>query len=143
MSKTTFIFVFVAGQPQNDEEIFGCYIEDDGLETVKNEGRQDVKHKWAKIEDYWIDSVSKLRDTKYNTAQWIKPSEHLSYQMPEKPFEISEEDFKKTAMDRICFKNGIDTKEFGEKLLNAALYGSEVTSDDTGVNIKIGGDSNA
>lgn len=139
---TTSIFVFKTGQPQNGQEIFGCYIEDDGLETVKNQGRQDIKHKWKAIEDYWIDSISKLRDTKYNTAQWINPNEHLSYQMPEKPFEISEEDFKKTAMDYICFKNGIDTKEFGEKLLNAALYGSEVTSDDTGVNIKIGGGSN-
>ena len=136
---TTSIFVFKTGQPQNGQEIFGCYIEDDGLETVKNQGRQDIKHKWKAIEDYWIDSISKLRDTKYNTAQWINPNEHLSYQMPEKPFEISEEDFKKTAMDYICFKNGIDTKAFGEKLLNAALYGSEVTSDDTGVNIKIGG----
>lgn len=136
---TTSIFVFKTGQPQNGQEIFGCYIEDDGLETVKNQGRQDIKHKWRAIEDYWIDSISKLRDTKYNTAQWINPNEHLSYQMPEKPFEISEEDFKKTAMDYICFKNGIDTKEFGEKLLNAALYGSEVSSDDTGVNIKIGG----
>lgn len=139
---TTSIFVFKTGQPQNGQEIFGCYIEDDGLETVKNQGRQDIKHKWKDIEDYWIDSISKLRDTKYNTAQWINPNEHLSYQMPEKPFEISEEDFKKTAMDYICFKNGIDTKEFGEKLLNAALYGSEVSSDDTGVNIKIGGGSN-
>lgn len=139
---TTSIFVFKTGQPQNGQEIFGCYIEDDGLETVKNEGRQDIKHKWKDIEDYWIDSISKLRDTKYNTAQWINPSEHLSYQMPEKPFKISEEDFKKTAMDYICFKNGIDTKEFGEKLLNAALYSSEVSSDDTGVNIKIGGGSN-
>lgn len=136
---TTSIFVFKTGQPQNGQEIFGCYIEDDGLETVKNQGRQDIKHKWKAIEDYWIDSISKLRDTKYNTAQWINPNEHLSYQMPEKPFEISEEDFKKTAMDYICFKNGIDTKAFGEKLLNAALYGSEVISDDTGVNIKIGG----
>ena len=136
---TTSIFVFKTGQPQNGQEIFGCYIEDDGLETVKNQGRQDVKHKWSKIEDYWIDSISKLRDAKHNTAQWIKPLEHLSYQMPEKPFEISEEDFKKTAMDYICFKQGIDTKEFGEKLLNAVLYGSEVTSDDNGVNIKIGG----
>lgn len=136
---TTSVFVFRAGQPQNGQEIFGCYIEDDGLETVKNEGRHDIKHKWKAIEDYWIDSISKLRDTKYNTAQWINPSEHLSYQMPEKPFEISEEDFKKTAMDYICFKKGIDTKEFGEKLLNAALYDSEVSSDDTGVNIKIGG----
>ncbi len=139
---TTSIFVFKTGQPQDGQEIFGCYIEDDGLETVKNEGRQDIKHKWKAIEDYWIDSISKLRDTKHNTAQWINPSEHLSYQMPEKPFEISEEDFKKTAMDYICFKKGIDTKEFGEKLLNAALYSSEVTSDDTGVNIKIGGGSN-
>lgn len=136
---TTSIFVFKTGQPQNGQEIFGCYIEDDGLETVKNQGRQDIKHKWKAIEDYWIDSISKLRDTKYNTAQWINPNEHLSYQMPEKPFEISEEDFKKTAMDYICFKNGIDIKEFGEKLLNAALYGSEVSSDDNGINIKIGG----
>ncbi len=139
---TTSIFVFKTGQPQNGQEIFGCYIEDDGLETVKNEGRHDVKHKWKAIEDYWIDSISKLRDTKYNTAQWINPEEHLSYQMPEKPFEISEEDFKKTAMDYICFKHGIDTKEFGEKLLNVALYGSEVSSDDTGINIKIVGGSN-
>ena len=140
---TTSIFVFKTGQPQNGKEIFGCYIEDDGLETVKKEGRQDIKHKWKAIEDYWIDSISKLRDTKYNTAQWINPKEHLSYQMPEKPFEISEEDFKKTAMDYICFKKGIDTKAFGEKLLNAALYGSEVSSDDTGVNIKIGGGKDA
>lgn len=139
---TTSIFVFKTGQPQNGAEIFGCYIEDDGLETVKNQGRQDIKHKWKAIEDYWIDSISKLRDTKYNTAQWINPNEHLSYQMPEKPFEISEKDFKKTAMDYICFKKGIDTKVFSEKLLNAALYGSEVSSDDTGVNIKIGGGSN-
>ena len=139
---TTSIFVFKTGQPQNGQEIFGCYIEDDGLETVKNEGRQDIKHKWKAIEDYWIDSISKLRDTKYNTAQWINPNEHLSYQMPEKPFEISEEDFKKAAMDYICFKNGIDTKAFGEKLLNATLYGSEITSDDAGVNIKIGGGKN-
>ena len=139
---TTSIFVFKAGQPQNGQKVFGCYIEDDGLETVKNQGRQDIKHRWQAIEDYWIDSISKLRDTKYHTDQWINPAEHLSYQMPEKPFEISEEDFKKTAMDYICYKQGIDTKEFGEKLLNAALYGSEVSSDDTGVNIKIGGGSN-
>ena len=136
---TTSIFIFIAGQPQNNQEIFGCYIEDDGLETVKNQGRQDVKHKWQAIEDYWIDSISKLRDEKYGTAQWIKPGEHLSYQMPEKPFEISEKDFMKTAMDYICFKQGIDTKEFGEKLLNAVLYASDVTDDDNGVNIQIGG----
>ena len=136
---TTSIFVFKAGTPQKGEEIFGCYIEDDGLETVKNQGRQDVKHKWQDIEDYWIDSIKKCHDAKYNTVQWIKPSEHLSYQMPEKPFEISEEDFRKTAMDYICFKKGIDTKQFGEKLLNSTLYKSKVTSNGSSVNIKIGG----
>ncbi len=135
---TTSIFVFKTGEAQGDKNIIGYYIEDDGLETVKNEGRQDIKHKWSKIEDYWISAIRDGEDSRYHTKQIIKPSEHLSYQMPEKPFEISEEDFKKTAMDYICFKNGIDTKEFGEKLLNAALYGSEVTSDDTGVSIKIG-----
>ena len=134
---TTSIFVFKAGEPQNENEIFGCYIENDGLETVKNKGRHDVKNKWKDIETYWLDSISKLRDEKYGTAQWIKPSEHLSYQMPEKPFEISEEDFKKTAFDYLCFKKGINTKEFEEKLLNATLYGSEVSSGEGTINIKI------
>lgn len=123
---TTSIFVFEAGVPQDDEEIFGCYIEDDGLETVKNQGRHDIKNKWQSIEDYWIDSISKLRDEKYHTIQWIKPSEHLSYQMPEMPFQIFEEDFMKTAMDYLMFKQGIDVKEFGERLLNFTLYSSKI-----------------
>lgn len=123
---TTSVFVFKSGLPQDNKEIFGCYIEDDGLETVKNQGRHDIKNKWQAIEDYWIDSIRKLKDEKFNTAQWINPSEHLSYQMPEKPFEISEEDFRKTAMDYLMFKKGIDVKEFGEKLLNSAMYSSNI-----------------
>lgn len=138
----TSVFVFKAHEPQNDQEIFGCYIEEDGLETVKNKGRQDIKGKWKEIEDYWIDSISKLRDTKYHTDQWINPKDHLSYQMPEKPFEISEEDFRKTAMDYICFNQGIDIKEFGDKLLNVTLYSSSVSSTKNGVSIKIGGNQN-
>lgn len=134
---TTSIFVFKAGEPQNGQEIFGCYIEDDGLETVKNQGRHDVKGKWQEIEDYWIDSISKLRDMKCNTAQWINPSEHLSYQMPEKPFEIHEEDFRKVAMDYLMFKNGIDAKGFGEKLLNTAMYSSDISEKDNSVYISI------
>ena len=126
---TTSIFVFRTGEPQNGAEIFGCYMEDDGLETVKNQGRHDVKNKWQGIEDYWIDSISKLRDEKYHTDQWINPKEHLSYQMPEKPFEITEEDFRKTAMDYLCFKKGIDVKEFGESLLNDTLYSEKFFSD--------------
>lgn len=133
---TTSIFIFKTGEPQNDKEIFGCYIEDDGLETVKNQGRHDVKNKWQAIEDYWIDSISKFRDERYNTAQWITPPKTkdikksnqapLSYQMPEKPFEIFEEDFRKTAIDYLMFEKGIDAKEFGEKLLSSIIYSSDV-----------------
>lgn len=133
---TTSIFVFKTGEPQNNQEIFGCYIEDDGLETVKNQGRHDVKNKWQAIEDYWIDSIRKLRDEKFNTAQWIKPpatkdikkgnQSPLSYQMPEKPFEIYKEDFIKTAMDYLMFQKGIDVNEFGEKFLNSAMYSSNI-----------------
>ena len=32
---TTSIFIFESGIPQNDEEIFTCYIKEDGLERVK------------------------------------------------------------------------------------------------------------
>ena len=144
---TTSIFVFKAGEPQNNEEIFGCYIEDDGLETVKNQGRHDVKNKWQAIEDYWIDSISKLRDEKYNTAQWIKPpitkdikknnQAPLSYQMPEKPFEIFEEDFRKTAMDYLMFKQGIDVKTFSEKLLRQAMYSSQIENEANSISIKL------
>ena len=135
INQTTSIFVFESGVPQGNEEIFGCYMESDGLETVKNKGRHDVHGRWPQIEKYWVDSISKLKDDKYHTAQWIKPNEHLSYQMPEKPFEIYEEDFKKTAMDYLMFLQGIDAKEFGEKLLNTAMYSSSVRESDGEVSI--------
>ena len=149
---TTSIYVFIAGEPQKDNKIIGYYIEDDGLETVKKKGRQDVKHIWhgingeAGLEDYWISAICDetseyFGDTKYNTRQIIDPKEHLSYQMPEKPFEISEEDFKKTAMDYICFKQGIGSKEeienFKDNLFNTILYTSDIRSDDNSINIKI------
>ena len=64
--------------------------------------------------------------------------------MPQKPFEIFEEDFRKTAMDYIMFKKGIDTKDFGEKLLERAMYSSNVEADGETVTIsmKKGGTSN-
>ena len=63
--------------------------------------------------------------------------EHLSYQMPQKPFEIFEEDFRKTAMDYLMFQNGVDTKKFGEKLLNTVMYSSSVSSDDVSVTVNM------
>ncbi len=122
---TTSVFIFQAQKPQNNKEIFACYIEDDGLETVKNQGRQDIRDRWQSIEDQWVDIIEKQSGD--DTIQWIKPSEHLSYQMPEKPFEIFEEDFVKTMMDYEMFKQGIDAKEFGDQLLKQILYSSEVS----------------
>ena len=132
---TTSIFIFQAQKPQNDKEIFACYIEEDGLETVKNQGRQDIRGRWQAIEDQWIDIIEKQSGNE--TIQWLKPSEHLSYQMPEKPFEIFEEDFVKTMMDYEMFKQGIDVKEFNEQLLQQILYSSEVSEDESTTQISL------
>ena len=127
---TTSIFIFEAGVKQNDDEIFACYIEEDGLETVKNQGRQDIKDKWQAIENRWVDIIKKQAGDK--SVQWLKPKEHLSYQMPEKPFEIYEEDFSKTMMDYLMFQEEIDVKEFSEKLVSKVMYNSLVTKTDEG-----------
>lgn len=110
-------------------------MESDGLGTVKNKGRHDIYGKWASIEKHWVDVV--LKQSGDISCQWLKPDEHLSYQVPQKPFEIFEEDFKKTALDYLMFQNGIDTKEFKEKLLDAAMYSSDIESDKKSVTLKI------
>ena len=119
---TASVFVFEAGKPQNGQNIIGYYIEEDGLETVKNQGRQDIRNRWSSIEDYWIQAIHDGADTKYNTRQIINPSEHLSYQMPQKAFEIYEEDFVKTMMDYEMYKQGIDVKKFKEELAQKVMY---------------------
>lgn len=124
---TTSVFVFEAGIPQNNKEIFACYIEDDGLETVKNQGRHDIKDRWQEIEDKFVDVVHKQSGD--DTIQWINPNEHLSYQLPEKEFEIYEEDFTKTMMDYIMYKEGIDVKEFSDNLTSKIMYSSHVAED--------------
>lgn len=136
---TTSIFVFEAGVPQNGREIFGCYIEDDGLETVKNQGRHDIKDRWQEIENKYVDVIHKQSGD--DSIQWINPKEHLSYQMPEKAFEIYEEDFTKTVMDYIMYENKINVKEFTDNLIEKVMYSSDIKmkGNDIVINIK-GGD---
>lgn len=134
---TTSVFIFTAGIPQNEKEIFACYIEEDGLETVKNQGRQDIKDRWQSIEDKWVEIIRKQSGD--DTIQWIKPSKALSYQMPEKPFEIFEEDFIKTMMDYLMFKQGIDAKEFSDSLIKKVMYSSEITASDGNILISLNG----
>lgn len=138
---TVSVFIFECGYKQDNSEIFTCYIEDDGLERVKNQGRQDIKHKWKAIEDLWVEIIHK--QSGHNSIKWIKPSECLSYQKDEKPFEIYEEDFIKDMMDYLMYKENIDKKAFSDKLANEILYMSDVSKDDKSNNISIqvrGGD---
>lgn len=131
---TTSIFVFKAGVPQNDEEFFTCWMKDDGLVTVKNKGRHDVHGRWPEIEDTWVNTVKKQSGD--STCKWESPKKHLSYQMPVKPFEITEEDFRRTAMDYLMFQQGIDAKEFDESVLTG-VYAGEVSDDGENVTISI------
>lgn len=131
---TTSIFVFKAGVPQNDEEFFTCWMKDDGLVTVKDKGRHDVHGRWPEIEDAWVNTVKKQSGD--STCKWESPKKHLSYQMPVKPFEITEEDFRRTAMDYLMFQQGIDAKEFDESVL-AGVYAGEVSDDGENVTISI------
>ena len=132
---TTSVFIFKSGTPHGNREIFACYIEDDGLETVKNQGRQDVKDRWQEIEDYWVEVIQKQSGN--DTIQWINPNEHLSYQMPMKEFEIYEEDFNKTVMDYLMFQQGIDVKVFQENLISKVMYSSSITQHGNDVNISL------
>ncbi len=117
---TTSIFIFRAQVPQNNTQIFACNIAYDGLETVKNQGRQDIKHRWQGIENYWVDVVYKQAGDA--TIQWLDPSENLSYQEPKQPFSISEADFKRTVLNYVLFENGIDEQQFKEQVLESVLY---------------------
>ncbi len=122
---TVSIFIFEVGIPQNNKEIFTCYIEEDGLERVKNQGRQDIKHRWKKIENYWVDVISKQSGN--STIKWIDPNICQSYQVDVKPFEINEEDFLKQMMDYVMFKENVDAREFADKVSNKIIYLSDIS----------------
>lgn len=130
---TTSIFIFKSGIPQNNNKIFACAILDDGLETIKNQGRQDIKSKWEEIEKYWVDVIYKQSgDT---SIQWLDPSHNLSYKVPEEKFTISEENFKKVVLDYILFNSNINPNEFKNKILEYVLYNNSNDIDEQFINI--------
>ena len=124
---TTSIFVFIAGVPQGNKEIFTCYMEEDGLETIKNQGRQDIRNRWDAIEDEWVDIIHK--QSGHGSIQWIRPEDHLSYQ---EKLEIplpSPSDFIKRTLSYVLFKSDIDETDFVQKVKDHALYGINLPSD--------------
>lgn len=124
----TSIFIFKAHEPQNNKPIFACYIEKDGLETIKNQGRQDSKGIWKQtLEDYWVDVIYKQSGD--DSCQWISPNDNLCYAEPQPEFEISEKDFKKVVLDYMLFENGIDKKDFENTMLESLLYDSDIKQD--------------
>lgn len=132
---TTSIFIFTASKPHKDKAIFACYISEDGLETVKNQGRQDIRNRWQDIEDYWVEVIR--RQSGDDSIQWITPPDQLSYQVPRAPFEISEADFRKVLLDYEMFYGGLDVKNLGSKLIDKILYSSSTSENDDTITIVI------
>lgn len=134
---STSIFIWKLGEPQADNEIFTCEIKNDGLETVKNQGRQDVKHKWQGIEDYWVKVIK--RQSGDDSIKWITPDlkemTGLSYPVPEKPFEISDDDFYKTVFNYVAFKDGVNVKAMQSKLADMALYESKASENNDEISL--------
>jgi len=117
---TASIFIFKSGFPQLKHKIFACYLEDDGFETLKNQGRHDIKNRWTDIENDWIDIV--YRQGNHDSIQWLDPEVNLSYILPTQKFEINEEDFQKTVLDYVMYRKNIDVREFKEKVINELMY---------------------
>lgn len=110
VSVETSLFIIEAGIPQDGKDFFTCYIEDDGFVKQKKKYAADLKGKWAnELKSYWLDVCRNEEGNE--TCKFINPAEHLSYQLPEKPFEICEEDFEITALNYICYKEGINLDE--------------------------------
>ena len=136
------IFIFETGQPTNpDDGIFTCEIAEDGLETVKNQGRQDIKHRWSAIEDFWVRTIKRCDTQADKSCQWITPDlknyKQLSVPIPQKPFVIYDEDFMKTVTDYEMFKQNINSSKLQDALKQTVLYQSQVVENKQNIDIKI------
>lgn len=133
------VFIFRTGETTEKHEIFTCEIQKDGLETIKNQGRQDIKNKWPNIEEFWVKTIEKLDVTADKSCKWITPdlknNKNLSFPIPEKPFKISEDDFMKKVMDYQMFKQKIGVKEFNENVLKEIIYHSAIIENNDEITI--------
>lgn len=124
VSVETAIFIFEAGvkHPEH-KKIAGYFIPEDGLETVKNQGRHDINGLWQDFEDYWVAAITNGDDPRYDSRVLIDPKVQLSYPEPEVPFELNMEDFMKVAMDYRIFETGMDSNLLKDTIAVNGLYG--------------------
>ncbi|MBZ1523863.1 N-6 DNA methylase, partial [Leuconostoc mesenteroides] len=134
----TSIFIFEANVPQNGKNIIGYRVEDDGLVTVKNQGRHDLYNKWDQIENYWVKAIQDGNDYLYNTRQIINPNDRLSYKVPSKIIDLHKEDFQKVLVNYTLFENSIDTKTLVDKITSKILYDSKFVKKENFVSFSIG-----
>lgn len=133
---TTSIFIFKAHEKHGTKQVFSCWIKDDGFETVKNQGRHDIKQKWQDIENYWVDIIYKQSGDE--SVQWISANEPLCYKIPEQKFSITKKDFKKVILDYVLFESKIDEKEFKNDILNYVLFESKIDENNCKITISKG-----
>ncbi len=98
---TVSLFMYTAKIPHDNKPIKCWSILDDGFETVKNQGRQDTKHKWQKIKEEFLD---KWESDKCDFE--INPNDCLSYPRDIKSKEVTKEDFTITLLQYMLFKQG-------------------------------------
>lgn len=139
----TSIFIFKTGIPHLQKPIKTFWIKYDGLETVKNQGRQDTKQRWQQIEDYWVSLIKEGEDEFSYRQEMIEVFPNfenmtgLSYPKPKESFEVTFADFAKTAMEYQFYKNSEDIVSFKEELTNKIMYASNISENQSELIIKI------
>ncbi|MBR6472079.1 MAG: N-6 DNA methylase [Victivallales bacterium] len=116
----TSIYIIRAHEPQNGQQIFSCAIRDDGLETIKNQGRQDIHGRWNAIEDYWTEVVYKQSGD--SSVKWLAPTEPWHYPAQRPPLVLRTSDFQRRIVKYLLYRNGIDELSFKEAVLSHVLF---------------------
>lgn len=61
----------------------------------------------------------------------------MSYQKDEVPFAAFEEDFVKSMVDYLMFKEDIDVKEIKERIADKIIYNSNISENDSNILVSI------
>lgn len=95
------LFIFTKGIPQGNT-LIKCWSINDGFETVKNQGYQDVKGNWPKIKQ---DFLEKFREGKFDKE--IDPKTYLSYQKDIEIQRVTQEDIDLNLLQYKLYEQGV------------------------------------